>query len=69
MQKADIGYAVDDDLAIQLQQQAQHAVGAGVLGTHVQQHGLAGHSPVGDQMAKLINCYFTNIRHSCDLGF
>ena len=41
VQETDIGNAVDDDLAIQLQQQAQHAVRGGMLRAHVQQHGFA----------------------------
>ena len=54
VQEANIGDAVDDLFAIQLQQQAQHAVGAGVLRTHIQQHRLALKRPVGDQVLELI---------------
>jgi hypothetical protein len=43
MQEADIGDAIDDHLAIQLEQQPQDPVRGGVLRTHVEQHGLARH--------------------------
>jgi hypothetical protein len=41
MEEADIWYAVDDHLAIQLKQQPKHTMRAGVLRTHIQQNGLA----------------------------
>ena len=42
MEEADVGGEVDDGLAIQLHQQAQHAVGAGVLRPHAEEHVLFG---------------------------
>ena len=63
VQETDIGDAVDHDLAVQFQQQAQHAVRGGMLRTHVQQHRLAAHRPFGDQVLQVINGDFENIRH------
>ena len=45
MEEADVGGEVDHRLAVQLHKQAQHAVGAGVLRAHAEQHVLFG---VGD---------------------
>ncbi len=39
VQKADVGTDAHDGFAVDLQQQAQHAVGRGVLRSHVQDHG------------------------------
>ena len=38
VQEADIGLAFDDDLAVEFDQQAQHAVGGRVLRAHVEDH-------------------------------
>ena len=54
MQEADIGDAVDDLLAVQLQQEAQDAVGAGVLRAHVEQDRLAPQGALGNQVLDLI---------------
>ena len=40
VQEADVRPAAAHDLAVQVQHQAEHAVGGGVLGPHVQLHGL-----------------------------
>ena len=50
VQETDIGNAIDDDLAVQLQQQPQHAVRGGMLRSHVQQHGLTGERTLRDQV-------------------
>ena len=39
VQKADVGLAANDGLAVQFQQQAQHAVRGRVLRPHVEDHG------------------------------
>ena len=39
VQKADIGVGLEDELAVQLHQDPQHPVGAGVRGPHVELHG------------------------------
>ncbi len=44
MQIAQIGVNIDDGLAVQLDHHAQHAVGAGVVGTHVDDHVLFAHA-------------------------
>ena len=39
VEEADIGIGLEDELAVQLHQDPQHPVGAGVRGPHVEQHG------------------------------
>ena len=63
MQETDVGNAVDHRLAIQFEQQAQHAMRGGVLRAHVQQHGFALDGTVRDQVLQIIYGYFLDIRH------
>ena len=44
------GMQLTHGLAIQFEQQAQHAVRGGMLRSHVQQHGFALDGPVRDQV-------------------
>jgi len=55
MQEADIGDAVDDPLAVELEQQTQHAVRARMLRTHVEQHRLALQGAIGDQVLQFVD--------------
>ena len=61
VQETDIGNAVDHNFAVQLQQQAQDAVRAGMLRPHVQQHRLA-RRPFRNQVFDLVE---TRSRNSC----
>ena len=63
VQETDVGDTVDHGLAVQFEQQAQHAVRGGMLRPHVQQHGLALDGPVGDQVLQIVYGDFLNIRH------
>ena len=62
-QKADIGNAVDNDLAVEFEQEAQHAVRGRVLRPHVQQHGLAIQRALGNQMFVCVDAYFFKLSH------
>ena len=55
MQEADIGQAGDDLFAIQLEQQAQDAMRAGVVRAHVEQQGFAAQRPFRNQATQLVH--------------
>ena len=60
VQEANIRHARHDAFAVEFQQEPQHAVRAGVLRPHVQQHRLAGKRSLGHQRPELIQRDFGN---------
>ena len=61
VQEAHIRHRVDDLFAVQLQQHTQHAMRAGMMRPHVEEHGLAGEGAFGDQAAQLLDVAFPTI--------
>jgi hypothetical protein len=64
MQVADVWNTVHNDLAIQFQQQTEYPMGAGVLGTHIQQHRVTFNGAVGNQMTDFVECDFLELCHA-----
>jgi hypothetical protein len=64
VEEADVRDAAHHSLAVELQQETQHAVRAGMLGPHVEQHGLARQGPLGDQVLQFVESDFERLlRH------